>query len=84
MTHGQVAKSVRLAKEKHPELYCSGKHCLYRTGGGDCPKHFREQLKAGIARRSAHEVGRCESCGDYTNDAEPKCNGAYCAKDGEL
>lgn len=50
MSHGSVAKSVRLQKEKHPDLYCSDSRCLYRTGGGDCPKHFRVQLQDGILR----------------------------------
>ena len=36
-SHGQVAKSVREHREKHPELYCS--KCLWRTGGGDCERH---------------------------------------------
>jgi hypothetical protein len=32
-----TAQKVRLHKESHPELYCS--KCLWRTNGGDCPRH---------------------------------------------
>jgi len=72
MTHGQVAKQVRLQKEQTPSHYCWHNNCLRRVRTRDgyvpCPKH-------GV------EVGRCESCGDFTNDAEQFCNGTYCAKD---
>jgi len=34
-----TAMKVRLNKEKNPHLYCGDKKCLYRTGGGNCPKH---------------------------------------------
>jgi hypothetical protein len=36
-THGSVAKRVRLHKALHPNLYCPD--CLWRTGGGYCPRH---------------------------------------------
>jgi hypothetical protein len=46
MTHAQVAKIVRLDKEKHPESFCKHPKCLYRLKeyyvspyGGWCPKH---------------------------------------------
>jgi hypothetical protein len=38
-THGSVAKSARLDKEARPELYCPERRCLWRTGGGWCPRH---------------------------------------------
>jgi hypothetical protein len=37
-THGAVAKLVRLHKERHPEMYCPA--CLWKTGGGYCPRHL--------------------------------------------
>ena len=37
-----TAKKVREAKERHPELYCPEKDCLWRTGGGYCPRHRQE------------------------------------------
>lgn len=52
MSHGSVAKSVRLAKERRPQDYCSNPSCLWRRvvtvhGGPDlthteirpCPRH---------------------------------------------
>jgi hypothetical protein len=39
MTHGSVAKKVRLSKEAHPERFCSAKGCLWRVSSGKCPKH---------------------------------------------
>jgi hypothetical protein len=35
----QVAASVAQAKERHPELFCPATRCLWRTGGGYCPRH---------------------------------------------
>lgn len=34
-----VAAQVAQHKEKHPEKYCPEKRCLWRTGGGYCPRH---------------------------------------------
>lgn len=42
ITHGSVAKKVRLNKEAHPELYCPVGRCMWRTGGGRCPKHVSQ------------------------------------------
>ena len=36
-SHGQVAAKVRKDKEAHPEKYCP--KCLWKTGGGPCPRH---------------------------------------------
>lgn len=33
------AANVAQHKEKHPELYCPVRRCLWRTGGGNCPRH---------------------------------------------
>lgn len=56
MNHNSVAKSVRLHKEDNPDLYCSRPGCLYRTNGGDCSPHFREDLQEGMERVRAHYV----------------------------
>jgi hypothetical protein len=37
--HHSVAKSVRLDKEAHPERFCPRSRCLWKTGGGYCPRH---------------------------------------------
>jgi hypothetical protein len=35
-----TAAKVAANKEKHPELYCPKKRCLWRTGDGTyCPRH---------------------------------------------
>jgi hypothetical protein len=43
MSHKSVAKSVREAKEKNPENFCSKKGCLWRTrtrqGYRPCERH---------------------------------------------
>lgn len=44
MTRSQVAAKVAEHKRKHPELYCS--RCLWRTGGGDCPRHAKSLANA--------------------------------------
>jgi hypothetical protein len=33
------AAQVAQHKERHPELYCPTRKCLWRTGGGFCPRH---------------------------------------------
>ena len=34
-----TAAKVALQKEKRPEMYCPANKCLWRTGGGYCPRH---------------------------------------------
>ena len=34
-----TASKVAEHKAKHPELYCKHPRCLWRTGGGLCPRH---------------------------------------------
>lgn len=34
-----VAASVAEAKRRHPEKFCPVDRCLWRTGGGRCPRH---------------------------------------------
>jgi hypothetical protein len=34
-----TAAKVAINKEKHPEKYCPYPKCLWRTGGGYCPRH---------------------------------------------
>ena len=36
-SRGQVAAKVAAHKKAHPDLYCS--KCLWKTGGGNCPRH---------------------------------------------
>lgn len=39
MTRNGVAASVAENKERNPGKYCPVKRCLWRTGGGYCPRH---------------------------------------------
>jgi hypothetical protein len=39
MTRNSVAASVAQNKERNPDKYCPVKKCLWRTGGGLCPRH---------------------------------------------
>ncbi len=34
-----IQAKVALDKERHPERYCPARRCLWRTGGGYCPRH---------------------------------------------
>ena len=34
-----TAAKVAAHKQQHPELYCPAKKCLWKTGGGACPRH---------------------------------------------
>jgi hypothetical protein len=36
----RIAAVVALKKLKHPELFCPVPNCLWRTGGGYCPRHI--------------------------------------------
>ncbi len=47
MSHGSVAKSVRLRKESRPKLYCANARCLWRLSSGPCPKHTAPDPKWG-------------------------------------
>jgi len=38
-SHGAVAASVAKSKSEHPEQFCPVERCLWRTGGGRCPRH---------------------------------------------
>lgn len=33
-----------MAKEKYPEKFCPTKRCLWRTGGGYCPRHITQGI----------------------------------------
>lgn len=34
-----TAAKVAEYKRRHPELYCPAPRCLWKTGGGSCPRH---------------------------------------------
>ena len=41
-----VAASVAQNKERNPGKYCPAKRCLWRTGGGYCPRHAQQPVLA--------------------------------------
>jgi hypothetical protein len=46
MSRGQVAAKVAENKARHPERYCPAPKCLWRTGGGYCPRHSPARAEA--------------------------------------
>ena len=53
MSRGQVAAKVAANKARHPELYCPAPKCLWRTGGGWCPRHQTENSGNGFCSAMA-------------------------------
>ncbi len=73
-----TAAMVRKRKEAHPELYCTDRRCLWRTGGGSCPRHKPIADAAPIVRaiRDVPEERRM--------DAVAVAVGAFIQTDGKL
>jgi len=44
-SRSSVAASVARSKEAHPEDFCPHARCLWRTGGGACPRHREGALR---------------------------------------
>ena len=44
-----TAARVRARKDEHPEDYCPSPRCLWRTGGGWCPRHAPNVALAPVA-----------------------------------
>lgn len=50
MSRSQTAAKVAQAKEKYPEKFCPERDCLWRTGGGRCPRHQHiADVRSGVA-----------------------------------
>jgi hypothetical protein len=41
MSRYAMQAKVAESKRAHPEQFCSHPGCLWRTGGGNCPRHPR-------------------------------------------
>lgn len=72
-SHGSVAKSVRLNKEKHPENYCANPKCLWNTRAGTkpCPKHpvkIKESVSKFQQTNRMKSTYPCGACGKLTRD----------------
>jgi hypothetical protein len=63
-SHGSVAKSVRLFKERRPDRFCADPKCLWMTQGGakPCPKHPVKPVVAPV---------ECVVCFDPITAGEP-------------
>lgn len=48
-----VAAMVAATKRRHPERYCPTARCLWRTGGGACPRHADTERPARDGVRDA-------------------------------
>ena len=60
-SYRSVAASVARAKEAHPEQFCPHPKCLWRTGGGRCPRH------PGPAASLPDPHAACGPCADARN-----------------
>jgi hypothetical protein len=56
-SRGQIAASVAREKEAHPERFCPVKRCLWRTGGGFCPRHKPAPVTPALVSDA------CKACG---------------------
>ena len=70
----RTAAIVAKHKEKHPELYCATKRCLWRTSNDYCPRH--KPLKSNdpvwdyTQCRCANNGDYCEYCLSISDDGE--------------
>jgi hypothetical protein len=44
-----TASKVAASKLAHPEMYCPVPRCLWRTGGGRCPRHLAVTITEELA-----------------------------------
>ena len=61
-----IQAKVALDKEKRPEKFCPVHRCLWRTGGGYCPRHVIASLPSS-AEQFRHQ--RNADMGDAVRDA---------------
>ena len=62
-----VAAKVAESKRLHPDQFCPAERCLWRTGGGRCPRHPAPTSAAAAPPRLActcaeRDYGLCPSC----------------------
>jgi hypothetical protein len=67
-----IQAKVAMDKENHPGDFCPTRRCLWRTGGGSCPRHAAENERiAEMIRKD--RLARAEAIGrtirpNYTGD----------------
>ena len=77
-SRGQVAKAVRLNKERHPERYCSDPGCLWALSSGPCRKHpgLAGRCQGCHLTRGMNASGNVEAHADVYKRDQPPCAGA--------
>lgn len=55
MHRAQIQARVALDKDARPERYCPVPRCLWRTGGGCCPRHGGRVDRVAAYRKSRRE-----------------------------
>lgn len=66
-----TAARVAQTKENHPERFCPKPRCLWRTGGGYCPRHIAPAETA-PPLRSLSEVAEEETAHVHDMQRVPK------------
>jgi hypothetical protein len=71
-----VQVKVALDKAKHPEKFCPKPKCLWRTGGGYCPRHIKGEQASWQQHVELNMQGRVYSITTAHRVAE-QLNAAY-------
>ena len=51
-----TASKVAANKEHHPDKYCPVPRCLWRTGGGRCPRHIVDAMTTAQIEADAERI----------------------------
>jgi hypothetical protein len=83
-TRASVAASVAKSKAAHPEEFCTHAKCLWRTGGGKCPRHRDGALRVKFFFRDGRHalVGPVQGSGGFIQTILRLQGAARLAKEG--
>ncbi len=78
MTRNGVAASVAENKERNPGKYCPVNRCLWRTGGGYCPRHAGVEVFTGrpidaLSRHQPESLAQGDRQDAAADKPEGKC-----------
>ena len=51
-----TASKVAENKERYPDKYCPAPRCLWRTGGGRCPRHIVDTMTTAQIEADAERI----------------------------
>jgi len=68
-SYRSTAAKVAEAKRKHPDQFCPRARCLWRTGGGPCPRHGGEKAPPCVAAMGCLCAGHARG-----NPADAPCD----------